>query len=661
MIIAEGGNVFKNAEGQPLTQRINQADVPATVKWLERLTGLDLSGPKDPESGYPTRWLGSTGKKDTSGDLDFAVLSADAPRAQLIELLANWLRKSGVPEEQIFNSGKNKNDGWIKDAGELHFRTPIRGNPELGYVQADFNFYDTPKQFNWGLFYSSGTSPGYKGVYRNVLLSSIAKARGLKVGGNGVIDRATNQVISTNPNQLAQAVLGPGHTARDLATVESIYAALAGDPQRDAKLADFRGYLQQQGMPEPDIVRENDVNFLARLRDRIVNQGMVPLIEHEIITEGKDPRIPYVEDLVFKSGLRGVKQAMDIIQQSAENTKQYVTIKWDGSPALIFGRKPTGEFVLTDKAGATAVGYDGLATSPKQIADIMAQRDRDAAAKGNKADRGQTLTPMYRDIWPYFEKAVPEDFRGYLKGDLLYYPTMPYVERTGAYHFQPNRTPGGIPYAIPVASPLGQQIKDTKVGIVVHSQMPDPAAPEQPVQTSLDQLLNPVAGLMVTRPVVDNIQNLVPNSNIVKQLKALANSQPGQAINSLLNPTDLRALQITDLPALMESFINSLKGTDFSDATPNGFLSWLEGKVTPRKFNNIYSHLVSPKSNAAGLAAAFTAWNLLEQLRDDLNRQLDLQQPGQEGWVMATPAGRAKLVSRRAGGFGARGTQPQTT
>jgi hypothetical protein len=111
----------------------------------------------------------------------------------------------------------------------------------------------------------------------------------------------------------------------------------------------------------------------------------------------------------------------------------------------------------------------------------------------------------------------------------------------------------------------------------------------------------------------------------------------------------------------MESFINSLKGTDFSDATPNGFLSWLEGKVTPRKFNNIYSHLVSPKSNAAGLAAAFTAWNLLEQLRDDLNRQLDLQQPGQEGWVMATPAGRAKLVSRRAGGFGARGTQPQPT
>jgi hypothetical protein len=640
MIIAEGGNVFKDADGQPLTQRINQADVPATVAWVEKITGLQF--PKE-------RWLGSTGRKSTSGDLDLAVDTAETSKENLAAQLTQWAQSQKLDPRE-----------WVRKSGEVHLRTPIAGDPRRGYVQTDFMFLPN---VDWGtFFYAGGEDSDYKGMIRNVLMSSLAKPQGLRVGVNGMFSRTTNQLVDggLDPDYVAQVLVGPGADRKNLRNVESIYAALARDPKRDAKLADFRDFLKREGLQEPDLVRENsDVNFLARLRDRIVNQGMQPLIEQEIITEAKDPRIPYVEDLVFKSGLRGVKQAMDIIQQSAENTKQYVTIKWDGSPALIFGRKPSGEFVLTDKAGATAVGYDGLATSPKQIAAIMAQRDRDAAAKGNKADRGQTLTPMYRDIWPYFEKAVPEDFRGYLKGDLLYYPTMPYVEQTGAYHFRPNRTPGGIPYAIPVASPLGQQIKDTKVGIAIHSQMPEPAAAEQPVQTSLDQLLNPVPGLMVTRPVVDNLQNLVPNPDIVKQLKALANSQQGQAINSLLNPADLRALQITDLPALMESFINSLKGTDFSDATPNGFLSWLEGKVTPRKFNNIYSHLVSPKSNAAGLAAAFTAWNLLEQLRDDLNRQLDLQQPGQEGWVMATPAGRAKLVSRRAGGFGARGTQPQ--
>ena len=29
--LLEGGNVFKDGEGNPLTQRINQSDVPATV------------------------------------------------------------------------------------------------------------------------------------------------------------------------------------------------------------------------------------------------------------------------------------------------------------------------------------------------------------------------------------------------------------------------------------------------------------------------------------------------------------------------------------------------------------------------------------------------------------------------------------------------------
>jgi hypothetical protein len=62
--LLEGGNVFKDKQGQPLTQRINQADVPATIAYLENILGMEF-----PEE----RWLGSTGRKPTSGDLDLAV------------------------------------------------------------------------------------------------------------------------------------------------------------------------------------------------------------------------------------------------------------------------------------------------------------------------------------------------------------------------------------------------------------------------------------------------------------------------------------------------------------------------------------------------------------------------------------------------------------
>ena len=55
MMILEGGNVFKNIDGQALTQRIAQADVKPTLAWLEQmLPDLDLQN----------NTLGSTGIKD---------------------------------------------------------------------------------------------------------------------------------------------------------------------------------------------------------------------------------------------------------------------------------------------------------------------------------------------------------------------------------------------------------------------------------------------------------------------------------------------------------------------------------------------------------------------------------------------------------------------
>ena len=48
----EGGNVFKDGEGQPVTQRINQTDIKPTVLWLEQLTGMDLRGNPDSD-GVP--------------------------------------------------------------------------------------------------------------------------------------------------------------------------------------------------------------------------------------------------------------------------------------------------------------------------------------------------------------------------------------------------------------------------------------------------------------------------------------------------------------------------------------------------------------------------------------------------------------------------------
>jgi hypothetical protein len=651
MQINEGGNVFKDEQGQPLTQRINQNDVQPTVQWLEQITGLDFTTEKNSEDGLPARWLGSTGRKPTSGDLDLQVDTNEITKEQLVGKLQAWATKNQVqPEKYIRKSGIS-----------VHFLTAIGGNPRNGFVQTDFMFTHKPR---WNQFVlQSDPASSFKGASRNILINSMAKSLGYKLNQNdGIADRATNEIITDDPDQVAPLLLNSRATVKDLYSVERIMAALKNDPQRDQKLADFRDHMQRAGTPLDENVEiyteYNEVSAMARLRDRIVNQGMQALVEQTLM-EDRNPRIPYIEDLVFQKGVTGAREALAIIADTARNTSKYATQKWDGSPAVIFGRDAQGQFRLTDKG---SMGPEGPARSVQGITDVMAQRDQRAAEQGKRTDRVEKLVPMYRELWPYLEQATPRDFRGYLKGDMLYSSADPVRQEGDLLVFQPNKL-DGIQYRIPKDSQLGQAISKSRIGIAIHTRMDDPQGQETPVGDPT-AILKPVPGLMITGAEVSSLQNIQPDSEIVAQVQSRLQGSPAQSLADLLKPDQLRQRQITDLPALMERFINSLKGTDYSQAQPKDFGQWLQTQVSPRKLKNIIEYLRESQSRLLGMQTAFDIWNLLHRLKQDLQRQLDQQVPGQEGWVLATPAGRAKIVSRMAGGFGARkaqSNQPATT
>jgi hypothetical protein len=153
-----------------------------------------------------------------------------------------------------------------------------------------------------------------------------------------------------------------------------------------------------------------------------------------------------------------------------------------------------------------------------------------------------------------------------------------------------------------------------------------------------------VPGLLIVEPTVKDIKNVTLDNKLIKQLKQVVN-QNAAAIDGLFNPAELRAAQLSDLPQLCKRYINSRIDTNY-DNLLTGFGTWLQANVTPRKYNNIVEYLQSPRSNTDGIVAAFTAFLLLHDIKTDMLEQLDRQQPGQEGWVLATPAGRAKLVNR---------------
>jgi hypothetical protein len=472
--LLEGGNVFKDAEGNPLTGRINQSDVPATVAWLEQLTGIEF--PRE-------RWLGSTGKAPTSGDMDLAVDANQVSKEQLAAKLTQWIVGHKLPPAE-----------WIKKGGEVHLRTPIQGRPDLGYVQTDFMFFPN---LDWGTFYyNQGAGSAYKGMNRAVLMSSLAKHYGLKLGANGVFSRANNQLLTMDPDEAARMILGPGATKDNLSTVETIFAALAKDKDREAKIKDFRDYLTKEGLAQPDAVTEDaDTYFLARLRDRIVNQGMQPLVEREAANPyqiyeadegnvgGRAKGIEHLEDLVFRKGSRGATEALSILDQAAASPGSTTSVKWDGMPAVYFGRKPdTGEFVLTDGSGFEAKGYDGLATSPRMMADIQNTRSGDRSA----------LIQTYARLFPVLEASLPANFRGYVQGDLLYQTTPPL--EAGNYVFKPNT----VQYRIPAKNSLGQRIGNSEIGIAMHTMYSDAGDPKQPLRRVK---FNDVPGLLLIEPI----------------------------------------------------------------------------------------------------------------------------------------------------------------
>jgi|TARA_B100000035_G_scaffold258164_1_gene228414 hypothetical protein len=268
MILKEGGNIFKTDSG-PLTQRIATKDVDTTVQFLEIITGYDWMSEKGDDS-LPVNYLGTTGRKNdpdgtfeknSSGDLDLNTDLNKVNKEDIIKRLYDWLIKHGVSQEDIMNKGRTKTDGWIKDAGDqVHFRTPINGNSENGYVQTDFMFTDNP-EFQIGS--KRGGTQEFSGKDRAVLLSSIARAKGFKYSPKfGLQNAESGELVANDWNQIAQLLLGPNAKEVDTRTVESIIAAIKGQPDFEELVAKAKEAFEKEGKALPESVQTlGDKNY----------------------------------------------------------------------------------------------------------------------------------------------------------------------------------------------------------------------------------------------------------------------------------------------------------------------------------------------------------------------------------------------------------------
>ena len=168
----------------------------------------------------------------------------------------------------------------------------------------------------------------------------------------------------------------------------------------------------------------------------------------------KNTHLEHLEDDIVNSGKVGGFNAIKFLRElgkmlSEPTSSIRVTTKWDGAPAIVCGRTPDN--------GAFFVGTKSVfaKTHPKlMFNDYMI----DSVYNGN-------LATILKECLKYFSQI---GITGVIQGDLLYTnqtKTIKSINNQQCVTFTPNT----ITYAVPVDSMVGQQIINSKIGIVFHT------------------------------------------------------------------------------------------------------------------------------------------------------------------------------------------------
>jgi hypothetical protein len=238
MILAEGGNEFKYGDGSNATkQNASTEEAQATLVALGTELGIDLKSRAAGSIIYPGA---ETGDADSVLDpVDFIKIApgTDPKEAQnqFRIWLAQKLQKAGYQElpkkAAVETPGK-----YYKIAGDgLTTMVSIPNSEEWFQVDLDIAEPGEGKFSTWSKRGEPNepTTPKdarAKGAYRHILLAAIGSTivssehpQGLSWSfKNGLIDRATKQTVTKDPDEVAKILFGGG--AGDLDNINAILA-----------------------------------------------------------------------------------------------------------------------------------------------------------------------------------------------------------------------------------------------------------------------------------------------------------------------------------------------------------------------------------------------------------------------------------------------------
>lgn len=340
----------------------------------------------------------------------------------------------------------------------------------------------------------------------------------------------------------------------------------------------------------------------------------------EIIQESVGRSSQHVEDLVYIEGPEAGIGAVNRLQAMAEQPSS-LSIKWDGSPALRFGRDKNGQFHFADKHAREMV------PTPQALHDLYIARARNEPSE-SRLNFVRQMTALH----PVFEAATPRNFRGFVTADLLWRERPP--RQGDEYVFEPNT----VRYRVDVGSDMGQRIGHSQAGAAAVLFQEEFTGESVPIGARWKQLgsrdlviVPPVSVVTGQRADIDPGEFESVRQHIRKHARA---------ISQFIEPEK----GLSDIRGIIYHYINQQAAGGNVQQMASRFLEWLDtsGKVSGPKAAKIRARA---EANPGVVEALFQAVEATAELKRELLSQL-------ESATLDSVGMRAELVTGEPGGEG---------
>ena len=355
-----------------------------------------------------------------------------------------------------------------------------------------------------------------------------------------------------------------------------------------------------------------------------------------ILREG----IEHPEDLIINAGSVGAVRALNELVSLQSDTST-VSLKWDGFPAVVFGRDTTGKLVFMDKHM-----YDKVAKGKMQFMSI---RDYDKERGANRSD----LWKKEQILLPALEVAVPAVKNIFWMGDLLW--TGVPIEKEDQFIFKPNT----VEYRVSKSGSLGKKIANGVGGIAVHTFIPGLGEADSPLLGLKG--LNEKSGIVfLVGEMQDKPKVIIDPAQLKRTKRAI--EEHGASVDKLI--ADLTSMKSKSVITAMGPFITSmLAENDVTNNVVPRFIEFLKSKLSPTSAKKMLGDrndgwLLQENGGAAGLLGIWAIWAALTDLKLSIKQQIDSQQQGSEvhaiidtvsaheGYVFGSGGDKLKLVDR---------------